>query len=222
MRRLLALVLTAVLLAGSAGAVWSDAGDHWAGEALERAGSRGWLSGYEDGTVRPDDALTWGHYLTMLGRAFWPDALAQTPPEAEGGHWASGARAAAEGAAVEDMGCDSPDDPIYYPYVAAKACQAIIDSGYTKEGVLICGTGLGMAMTANKFKGIRAGVCHDIFSAERLKLSNDGNVICMGERVIGTELAKRILEKWLELEFVDCASTSKVEAIKEIEGENLK
>ena len=90
MRRLLALVLTAGLLAGSAGAVWSDAGDHWAGEALERAGSRGWLSGYEDGTVRPDDALTWGHYLTMLGRAFWPDALAQTPPEAEGGHWASG------------------------------------------------------------------------------------------------------------------------------------
>ena len=67
-----------------------------------------------------------------------------------------------------------------------------------------------------------AGVCHDVFSAERLKLSNDGNVICMGERVIGAELAKRILEKWLELEFVDCASTSKVEAIKEIEGENLK
>ena len=88
--------------------------------------------------------------------------------------------------------------------------------------MLICGTGLGMAMTANKFKGIRAGVCHDVFSAERLKLSNDGNVICMGERVIGAELAKRILEKWLELEFVDCASTSKVEAIKEIEGENLK
>ena len=96
------------------------------------------------------------------------------------------------------------------------------NSGYQKHGVLICGTGLGMAMTANKFKGIRAGVCHDVFSAERLKLSNDGNVICMGERVIGAELAKRILEKWLELEFVDCASTSKVEAIKEIEGENLK
>ena len=70
----------------------------------------------------------------------------------------------AAGYTVEDMGCDSPDDPIYYPYVAAKACQAIIDSGYTKEGVLICGTGLGMAMTANKFPGIRAGVCHDSFS----------------------------------------------------------
>ena len=127
-----------------------------------------------------------------------------------------------KGYAVENMGCDSTEDSTYYPYVAEKVCQEIINSGYQKHGVLICGTGLGMAMTANKFKGIRAGVCHDVFSAERLKLSNDGNVICMGERVIGTELAKRILEKWLELEFVDCASTSKVEAIKEIEGENLK
>ena len=127
-----------------------------------------------------------------------------------------------KGYTVEYMGCDSTEDSTYYPYVAEKVCQEIINSGYQKHGVLICGTGLGMAMTANKFKGIRAGVCHDIFSAERLKLSNDGNVICMDERVIGTELAKRILEKWLELDFVDCASTSKVEAIKEIEGENLK
>ena len=127
-----------------------------------------------------------------------------------------------KGYTVENMGCDSTEDSTYYPYVAEKVCQEIINSGYQKHGVLICGTGLGMAMTANKFKGIRAGVCHDIFSAERLKLSNDGNVICMGERVIGAELAKRILEKWLELDFVDCASTSKVEAIKEIEGENLK
>ena len=127
-----------------------------------------------------------------------------------------------KGYTEENMGCDRTEDSTDYPYVAEKVCQEIINSGYQKHGVLICGTGLGMAMTANKFKGIRAGVCHDIFSAERLKLSNDGNVICMGERVIGTELAKRILEKWLELEFVDCASTSKVEAIKEIEGENLK
>ena len=127
-----------------------------------------------------------------------------------------------KGDTVENMECDSTEDSTYYPYVAEKVCREIINSGYQKHGVLICGTGLGMAMTANKFKGIRAGVCHDIFSAERLKLSNDGNVICMGERVIGAELAKRILEKWLELDFVDCASTSKVEAIKEIEGENLK
>ena len=128
----------------------------------------------------------------------------------------------AAGYTVEDMGCDSPDDPIYYPYVAAKACQAIIDSGYTKEGVLICGTGLGMAMTANKFPGIRAGVCHDSFSGERLKLSNNGNVICFGERVIGVELAKKILGEWLTLEFKDGSSTPKVAAINELEHQNMK
>lgn len=125
-----------------------------------------------------------------------------------------------KGYTVENMGCDSETDDIYYPYIAKKACQEIIDSGYEKRGVLICGTGLGMAMTANKFPGIRAGVCHDIFSAERLILSNDGNVLCMGERVIGVELAKCILERWLSLEFRDSPSTPKVEAIKEIESEN--
>ena len=125
-----------------------------------------------------------------------------------------------KGIEVIDVGTNSTES-FNYPISGYKVGK-MVASGEVDGGVLICGTGLGMAMTANKFKGIRAGVCHDVFSAERLKLSNDGNVICMGERVIGAELAKRILEKWLELEFVDCASTSKVEAIKEIEGENLK
>lgn len=127
-----------------------------------------------------------------------------------------------KGYIVEDMGCDSPQDPTYYPYVAKRVCGQIIDSGYEKEGVLICGTGLGMAMTANKFPGIRAGVCHDSFSGERLKLSNNGNVICFGERVIGLELAKKILGEWLELEFKDGSSTPKVEAIREVEEGNMK
>ncbi len=126
-----------------------------------------------------------------------------------------------KGYEVENVGCDSADDNIYYPYVAKKVCDKIIESNYEKRGVLICGTGLGMAMTANKFKGIRAGVCHDIFSAERLQLSNDGNVLCMGERVIGVELAKKILERWLELDFIDGPSTAKVNAIKELETANL-
>ena len=127
-----------------------------------------------------------------------------------------------KGYQVENVGCDSEDDNIYYPYIAEKVCEKIIASDYEKRGILICGTGLGMAMTANKFKGIRAGVCHDIFSAERLQLSNDGNVLCMGERVIGVELAKKILERWLELDFIDGPSTPKVDAIKELETNNLK
>lgn len=128
----------------------------------------------------------------------------------------------ARGNPVEDMGCNSAEDATYYPYIAQRVCEAIIQSDYKKDGVLICGTGLGMSITANKFKGIRAGVCHDTFSAERLKLSNNGNVLCMGERVIGVELAKKILGQFLDVEFVDGPSTPKVDAICELEAEHLK
>ncbi len=128
----------------------------------------------------------------------------------------------ARGYEVENVGCDSKDDPTYYPVIAERVCEKIIASGYTKRGVLICGTGLGMAMCANKFPGIRAGVCHDSFSGERLALSNNGNVICFGERVIGVKLAEKILGEWLELEFKDGSSTPKVEAIKDIEKKTMK
>jgi ribose 5-phosphate isomerase B len=77
-------------------------------------------------------------------------------------------------------------------------------------------------MTANKFKGIRAAVCHDNFSAERSILSNNGNVLCMGERVIGHELAKKIVGEWITLEFKDGSSTPKVNEIIAIEKENMK
>lgn len=126
------------------------------------------------------------------------------------------------GITVEDVGCNSPDDPTHYPIIAQKVCEKVIESGYEKRGILVCGTGIGMAMTANKFKGIRAAVCHDIFSAERSVLSNNGNVLCMGERVIGKELAKKILSEWITLEFKDGSSTPKVNAIKQIENNNMK
>lgn len=126
-----------------------------------------------------------------------------------------------KGVPVEDVGCFSSDDPTAYPLVAEAACRKIMDSNYQKRGVLICGTGIGMCMTANKFKGIRAAVCHDNFSARRSILSNDGNVICFGERVIGPELAKLILADWIGLEFVDGASTPKVQEIKNIEAANF-
>ena len=77
-------------------------------------------------------------------------------------------------------------------------------------------------MTANKFKGIRAAVCHDNYSAERSILSNNGNVLCMGARVIGPELAKKIVGEWIGLEFKDGSSTPKVAEIIHIERENLK
>ncbi|MDR2468803.1 MAG: ribose 5-phosphate isomerase B [Spirochaetaceae bacterium] len=127
-----------------------------------------------------------------------------------------------KGVTVENMGCDSAGDPANYPSIASRVCKAIIASGYKKRGILVCGTGIGMCMTANKFKGIRAAVCHDNFSAERSILSNNGNVLCMGERVIGHELAKKICGEWISLEFKDGPSTPKVNEIITLENETMK
>lgn len=127
-----------------------------------------------------------------------------------------------QGVTVENLGCDSTDDPTNYPTVAKRVCEAIIASNYEKRGVLVCGTGIGMCITANKFKGIRAAVGHDCFSTERSILSNDGNVLCFGERVIGKELAKKILGQWIGLTFKDGSSTPKVQEIRDIETENMR
>lgn len=127
-----------------------------------------------------------------------------------------------KGLEVEDVGCYTEEDSTYYPDIAKKVCEKIIESGYEKRGILFCGTGIGMAITANKFKGIRAAVCHDNYSAERSILSNDCNLLCMGERIIGQELAKKIIGEWIKLEFKDGRSTPKVELIKEIEANNFK
>ena len=123
---------------------------------------------------------------------------------------------------VEDLGVNSKADNTLYPLIAKHLCETLAESGFEKRGILICGTGIGMCMTANKFKGIRAAVCHDNYSAERSILSNNGNVLCMGARVIGPELAKKIVGEWIGLEFKDGSSTPKVAEIIHIERENLK
>lgn len=120
---------------------------------------------------------------------------------------------------AEDAGVESAEDDTYYPLVAKRVCERIMASGYEKQGILICGTGIGMAMTANKFPGIFAAVCHENFSAERAKLSNNANVLCLGARVIGSELAKKIVKEWLSLTFQDGRSTPKVKAMRQIDAE---
>jgi ribose 5-phosphate isomerase B len=97
-----------------------------------------------------------------------------------------------------------------------------IQAGRYDRGILICGTGLGMAMIANKVQGVFAGTCHDVFSAERLKKSNDANVLTMGERVIGTELAKMIVDAWLTSEFSGGGSTAKVAQMRELERQSFQ
>lgn len=127
-----------------------------------------------------------------------------------------------KGVKYEDVGVNNCEDETIYPEVAAKVCSSIIVSNYEKEGILVCGTGIGMAISANKFPGIYAAVCHDAYSAERARLSNNTNVITMGARVIGAELAKKIIEEWLRLQFKPGSSTPKVEKIKEYERNNFK
>ena len=121
-----------------------------------------------------------------------------------------------------DIGVDSAVDETYYPLIAEKLCKAMLASQKTTQGILLCGTGIGMAMTANKFEGIYAAVCHDSYSAERARLSNDGNVLCMGARVVGSELAKKIAREWLTLTFKDGSSTPKVIEMHRIDEENRK
>ncbi len=123
---------------------------------------------------------------------------------------------------IIDLGLNSASDDTMYPEVAHRVCVAMQNDNFNCEGALFCGTGIGMAITANKHKGIYAGVAHDNFAAERLRLSNNGNVICMGARIIGPELARKILREWCTLEFKDGSSTAKVNLIKEYENELYK
>lgn len=123
---------------------------------------------------------------------------------------------------VEDVGVASADDQSSYPLIASKVCRHIINSSFAARGVLICGTGIGMAIAANKFRGIYAAVIHDIFSAERACLSNHANVVTLGSRVVAPQLALKLLQQWLNLEYKSGPSDSKLEAIAKIEDENFK
>ena len=128
----------------------------------------------------------------------------------------------AKGYQADDVGVASEGDQSSYPLIASEVCRRIIDSNYTKRGVLICGTGIGMAISANKFRGIYAAVIHDIFSAERACLSNRANVVTLGARVVAPQLALKLLQEWLSLEYKPGPSDDKLAAIVQIEAENFK
>ncbi len=113
------------------------------------------------------------------------------------------------------------DAPATYPEIGFNLAKRIQSREFDR-GILICGTGLGMAMIANKVEGVYAGVCHDVYSAERLKKSNDANVLTMGARVIGVEHAKMIVTAWLNSEFTGGGSTEKVEMMRKLEKESFE
>jgi len=120
------------------------------------------------------------------------------------------------------LGVFDATEDTFYPLIAKKVADTIIESNYTKDGILICGTGIGMSIVANKFPGIYAALVSDVYSAERAKLSNNANVICMGARVIAPELAKKLLAEWLGLEYQVGRSEPKLNTIREIERANFK
>ncbi|KAL8807785.1 MAG: hypothetical protein Q9200_004525 [Gallowayella weberi] len=118
---------------------------------------------------------------------------------------------------VIDVGVNENTDKTAYPHLAVAACQKVLD-GEADRALLVCGTGLGVAISANKVPGIRAVTAHDSFSVERAIMSNDAQVLCMGQRVVGVELARRLAKEWLEYRFdPESASADKVKAINQYE-----
>ena len=116
---------------------------------------------------------------------------------------------------VDDFGTYD-NKPVLYPDIGFAAAKSIAE-GKNERGILICGTGIGMSIVANKVPGIYAAVCHDPYSTERSRKSNNVQIMTMGARVIGLELAKYLVEIWLQCNFSGGGSIPKVERIKEFE-----
>lgn len=106
----------------------------------------------------------------------------------------------AKGLKVIDCGTDS-EASCHYPVFASKVCEGVLSEGDAAYGILICGTGIGMSMCANKYNGIRAAVCGDTYSAKMTRQHNDANVLCIGARVTGVCLAEDIVESFLANEY---------------------
>ena len=123
-----------------------------------------------------------------------------------------------QGYEVKDFGTYN-EESCDYPLMAKGPCQAV-QNGDDQFGILVCGTGIGMSMAANKHKGIRAAVCSEHFSARYTRLHNDANVICLGARVIGDALAMELVELFLTTEFEGGRHGRRVDQMSEIEKEN--
>lgn len=117
---------------------------------------------------------------------------------------------------VVDFGCDS-EASCHYPEFAAKVCEAVQAELDTSFGILICGTGIGMSMCANKHKGIRAAHCTDTYSARMTRAHNDANVLCIGARITGSCLALDILDSFLGGEYEGGRHAVRVGMMMELE-----
>ena len=127
-----------------------------------------------------------------------------------------------EGKGIPYVDCGSEDDPdiesTRYPFFAARVAKAVA-SGEARCGLLICGTGIGISMAANKVKGIRAAVCSDYFSAKFTKAHNNTNVLCMGGRVVGPGLANELVDVFLDTEFEGGRHQRRIDMLTELDNE---
>lgn len=114
-----------------------------------------------------------------------------------------------------DFGVNTPES-VDYPDIAAAVAEAVARGDYD-QGILVCGTGIGMAITANKVPGIRAALCHDIFTAKAAREHNDANVLTLGERVLQPEVACDIVAAWLQAKFAGGRHARRLVKIRELE-----
>jgi len=119
-----------------------------------------------------------------------------------------------------DFGCDDPNIPVDYPDIAVVLAESIRRNEY-ERGILLCGTGIGMAIVANKVPGVRAACCHDPYSAERARKSNNAQILTMGSQIVAPTLARLLLDHWLNSEFTGNA-LNKVKKIDEIDNQYHK
>lgn len=125
-----------------------------------------------------------------------------------------------QGLSVEDLGPLSSDSVDYPDYAALVASS--VSKNKADQGILICGTGMGMCMTANKFSGVRAGAVSDLFTAQMIRKHNNANVLCLGGRVTKLPLARDIVKTFLDTEFERERHEKRVKKIQEIERKNFR
>ena len=123
----------------------------------------------------------------------------------------------ASGALVDDYGVQAGQTALY-PDVAVTVARKVAGGEYSRA-ILLCGTGIGVCISANKVPGVRAAQAHDTYSASRARKSNDAQILCLGARVVGPELAKSIVDAWMNSEFEGGRSSEKVERIQALERE---
>ena len=121
---------------------------------------------------------------------------------------------------IVDFGCYTTDS-VDYPDFALKVAEAV-STGSVDKGIILCGTGIGISIAANKVKGIRAAVAEDLFTAEMCKKHNNANIISMGGRVVTPELATEMVKVWLDSEFEGGRHTTRVDKITKIEEKYFK